>query len=91
MKLGTKEKRNARTYDDAPPGQLGNLHQGMKFVISALEEARGWKTREPDPEFDDLYHELVYDIFDLETEVKFYEPAKPPFAKRQIRLPLRRN
>ena len=47
MKLGTKEKRNARTYDDAPPGQLGNLHQGMKFVISALEEARGWKTSEP--------------------------------------------
>ena len=91
MKLGMKEKRNARAYNDEPPRQLGNLHQRMKFVMRALEEARGWKTSEPDPEFDQLDHDLVYGIFDLETEVKFYEPAKPLYAKRQVRLPLRRH
>lgn len=91
MKLGMKEKRNAQTYAQESPKQLGNLHQRMKFVIRALEEARGWKTSEPDPEFDNFYHDLVFGIFDLETEVKFYKPAKPPFARRQIPLLLRRT
>lgn len=90
MKLGMKERHNATAYEDELPNQLGNLHQRMKFVMRALEEARGWKTSEPDPEFDDLYHDLVYGILDLETEVKFYQPVKPPFARRQIQLPLRR-
>jgi hypothetical protein len=82
MNLGMKQKRTADAYRGEKPKERGNLHQRMKFVMKALEEARGWKTSEPDPEFDDLYHDLVYGLLDLETEVQFYEPARPPYAKR---------
>ncbi len=61
-------------YEKAEPKQFGNLHERMKFVIKALEEARGWKTSEPDQEFDEFYHDLVFGIFDLETEVKYFTP-----------------
>ena len=82
MKLGLKQKQMANTYDEAKPKERGNLHERMKFVVKALDEARGWRTSEPDPEFDQLYHDLVFGIFDLETEVKFYEPVRPPYAQR---------
>ncbi len=90
MKLGIKQKQMANAYDEAQPKERGNLHQRMKFVIKALDEARGWQTSEPDPEFDQLYHDLVFGIIDLETEVKFYEPARPPYAKRPVPVSTRR-
>lgn len=82
--LSRREREIARVYDATSPKRLGNLHQRMKFLVKALDEARGWQTSEPDPEFDDFYRDIVDGVIELETEVKFYEPAKPPFAKRAV-------
>jgi hypothetical protein len=91
MKVITQQEKHAKAaYERAKPKQLGDLHERMKFVMKALEEARGWKTSEPDPEFDDLYHDLVFGIFDLETEVKYYVAQKPPFGSRVERKPIRK-
>jgi hypothetical protein len=57
----------------------------MKFVMKALEEARGWNTSEPDHEFDQTYHDLVWGLLDLEREVKHYTPVEPPLDKRPSR------
>lgn len=84
MKLGMNEKRNAALYEHELPKQLGNLHQRMKFVMKALEEARGWNTSEPDREFDQMYHDLIWGLLDLEREVKHYTPAEPPFGQRSV-------
>jgi hypothetical protein len=88
--ITAKELEIAKAYENAKPKQFGTLHERMKFVIKALEEARGWKTSEPDPEFDHFNPNLVYGIFDLETEVKYHAPQKPPFGKRAIRNPIRK-
>jgi hypothetical protein len=83
MKMVTiVQRRIAQDYASVKPKQLGNLHERMKFVMKALEEARGWKTSEPDPEFDEMYHDLVHGLFDLENEVKFYRPEQPAIAAR---------
>jgi hypothetical protein len=85
--LSGQEREIAMAYEATRPKKLGNLHQRMKFLTKALEEARGRKTSQPDPEFDDSYRDIVHGILELETEVKFYEPAKPPFATRGIPFP----
>ena len=91
MKVITQKQKEARAaYEKAKPKQFGNLHERMKFVMKSLEDARGWKTSEPDPEFDDLYHDLVHGIFDLETEIKYYPAQKPPFGNRVERRPIRK-
>jgi hypothetical protein len=85
--LSQQERGIAKTYEGTRPKRLGNLHQRMKFLIRALEKARGWNTSEPDAEFDYSYRNIVNGILELETEVKFYQPAKPPYATRGIPFP----
>lgn len=42
MKVITQKEKEAKAaYEKAKPKQFGNLHQQMKFVMKALEEARG--------------------------------------------------
>jgi hypothetical protein len=42
MKVITQKEKEAKAaYEKAKPKQFGNLHQRMKFVMKALEEARG--------------------------------------------------
>lgn len=85
--LSEEERAIARAYEATRPKRLGNLHQRMKFLVRALEKARGRNSREPNTEFDDSYRNIVNGILELETEVKFYEPAKPPYATRGIPFP----
>ena len=87
MKLGMDAKRNAAFYKNANPRQLGNLHERMKFVMKALEKARGFETNEPDHgKFDQMYPDLVCGLFDLQNEVRYYTPARPAFGKRIVTL-----
>ena len=85
--LSQQERVIARAYEATRPKRLGNLHQRMKFLVKALEKARSWNTRKPDTEFDDFYRNIVNGIRELETEVKFYQPARPPYAERGIPFP----
>ncbi|HKP03668.1 MAG TPA: hypothetical protein VJU77_09950 [Chthoniobacterales bacterium] len=90
MKISPKDREVARAYEAAKPKQFGNLHQRMKFVMRGLEEARGWNTSEPDPQFDEDHPDLVHGLFDLEKEIKYHVPAKPPFATRIEPRPIRK-
>ena len=75
MKLNQSEIHRAQKYQLAEPKQFGNLHQRMKLVILLMQ-----KERELMP------HDLWNAIYDLETEVKYHEPAKPPYARRTQNL-----
>jgi hypothetical protein len=66
--------RRKEQYRKAQPKQFGDLHERMKLVIALMQAA---KASVPD--------ELWHAIYDLETEVSFYEPAKPPYGRRVIR------
>lgn len=67
----------ASRYRQCKPNQFGNLHERMKFVINKLNELSN-KEKE---NFDNT---LWHAIFDLETEVKYHEPAKPPYSRRTM-------
>lgn len=78
MKSITEEnRRTAAAFAQAKPKLTGSLHERMKFVLAELEKAS-----EADPEFEQKYNQLTQGIYDLRTEVKFHEPAKPPFGRR---------
>ena len=67
---------NCAAYESAPPKQLGNLHERMKYVLAEIEKAIS------DDAFAAKYQALYQGILDLRTEVAHYEPAKPPFGRR---------
>jgi ATP-dependent DNA ligase len=79
MKSIPKENlENAEAYKKAIPKQFGDLHERMKFLV---EKIREFYAREGHS-FDVSYDGLRVAVFDLETEVKFYEPQNPPFGSR---------
>jgi len=77
--LNSQDRATAEAYAAANAKPYGDIHQRMKFLMEKLEEAR------KSDEFDKNYNELMEAIFDLETEVKFYAPRKPPYATRSLR------
>ncbi len=66
----------ADRYRDARPRQLGDLHQRMRWV---MEVARKDKAAGA------LGNDLWQALHDLQTEVSYHEPARPPFGKRASR------
>jgi hypothetical protein len=72
------EIQRAREYRQGTSvDSLGNLHERMRAVRTLLEEYHAANTLLPNA--------LVQAIYDLETEVSFYIPAKPPYGKRTVR------
>jgi hypothetical protein len=89
MKQRREENINAFCYEQETPDMWGNLHQRMKFVVQLLGETRSWHTcraAKTAPEFNQLFHDLAQGILNLQTEVKHYRPAEPPFARRTSRV-----
>ena len=64
--------RCMREYKKCNPVQLGNLHQRMKYVMAIMRRLGQ----------DHVDSALWHAVFDMETEVKFYKPASPPFGHR---------
>jgi hypothetical protein len=84
MKLTAKDLEVYRRYESAVPDLLGDLHQRMKYVMALLHK------QGPEAVGNDLWHA----IWDLETEVRFYEPRRPPFGQREqtkASMPIRGN
>jgi hypothetical protein len=76
--LTKADNAQARAYGKAKPKELGNLHERMKYAVAladAAYEKGGGK-------FDQEHPYLRMAIYDLQTEVQYYEPAKPPFGRR---------
>ena len=61
--------------------QFGTVHERMKYLVEMIRDIYN---REG-PAFDRKYNGLRVAVFDLETEVKFYEAQKPPFGSRPKR------
>jgi len=73
MRYLTKENEASQeAYDNAKSDTFGDLHQRMQAVIDRANAISLW---ESDPALWDAIH-------NLELEVSFYQPAKPPYAKR---------
>lgn len=75
MQLNRREIHRAQLYQCVDPIQLGNLHQRMKLVMKVLANER-----------DAVSNDLWQAIHDLEMEVKYTEPAKPPYSRRTANL-----
>lgn len=77
-KLTKADNARSRAYVKAKPKKLGNLHERMRLVVALVDAAY----KKAGANFDEEHPYLRMAIYDLETEVQFYEPAKPPFARR---------
>jgi hypothetical protein len=75
-KLSRVEKINADSYSRTEPKQFGNLHERMQFLMKCAT-AHGQQN---------IPNDMWHAIFDLQTEVKYYEPVNPPFGKRKVRV-----
>lgn len=77
-KITAAERKTQAAYQAAKPKFLGNLHERMKEVLRALhvhEKAHGLTDQE-----------LRNAIYDLEIEVQYHQPAKPPYGRRLIKV-----
>jgi hypothetical protein len=63
------------SYHAEKPDALGNLHQRMKAVVERAREIG----------LSRIDNDLWQAIHDLQTEVSFYVPARPPFGRRSHR------
>jgi hypothetical protein len=68
---GADELR-ARDYEAAQADPLGTLHERMKAVIERGRELELWK----------IDNDLWQHIHDLQTEVSYHVPARPPYGRR---------
>lgn len=66
-----KEIANRDAYRKCTPKQFGNVHERMKLVVELLNKCDRLA----------FSHELWTAIYDLETEVSFYEPKNPPHGQ----------
>lgn len=76
MKLTKRDKAQAEKYRLCAPKQFGNLHQRMKLVMGYLSVS--------DRKL--IGNDLWQALFDLETEVSYYEPVSPPYGQRTKQL-----
>lgn len=72
MKLTEKNLQARTAYLEATPKQFGTLHERMKFVMEQMQAAGGGVVP------NDLWHA----VYDLETEVSYHEPQRPPCGRR---------
>ena len=79
MKLTKADIERQRQYRlGTSVNSLGDLHERMRCVRSLMQKCRADGAPLP--------NDLEQAIWDLETEVSFYVPAKPPYGKRTARL-----
>lgn len=72
--LRRKEVETRKEFFKARPNPLGNLHERMTAVMHLAEEVGLDK--------EVRFHDLLNAIYDLQTEVSYTTPAKPPFGRR---------
>jgi uncharacterized membrane protein len=78
MKLTKADIERHRQYRlGTSVNSLGNLHERMRAVRTMMQMYREAGTPIP--------NDLEQAIWDLETEVSFHVPAKPPYGKRTTR------
>jgi len=76
MRLTKAEIKRSREYRQGTSADsLGDLHERMRCVRTLAQENR-----------ESIPSDLYQAIFDLETEVGFYVPAKPPYGQRYRRM-----
>ena len=76
--LTKADNARAAAYLKAKPKKLGDLHERTKFAVELADAAY----KKAGAKFDEEFPYLRMAIYDLQTEVQYYEPAKPPFGHR---------
>lgn len=74
-KLKESEIRQAREYMKKKPKQFGDLHERMRYAMELM-------LRHNDVIPSALWHAM----YDLEIEVSYYTPVKPPYGRRTMKL-----
>ena len=81
-KIMPADTATALAYNTAKSKSFGNLHERMKWLIGCKEELREHLKSEPENRTKELFQAIEIAVMDLETEVSYTKPAKPPFARR---------
>lgn len=71
MRITDDDREVSRAYRAAIPDQFGNLHQRMRCAMDLMVAAHAV-----------IPGNLWQAMFDLETELQYHFPAKPPFGRR---------
>jgi hypothetical protein len=74
MKLTVKDLEIAKAYKQCKPKLLGDLHQRMKVVMKRAQEIRLYK----------IDSHLWQALHDLQIEVAYTQPSRPPYGKRDM-------
>lgn len=61
---------------------LGNLHERMKWLITCTESLGEYVRASDDDKLKLLFQTTDIAVVDLETEVSYTKPAKPPYGRR---------
>jgi len=77
MKLTDQDKARAEQYRKCKPKQFGNLHERMQYVMVLLNRGHSASS---------IGNDLWHALFDLENEVSYHEPQKPPYGRRTTRI-----
>ena len=85
MKLTKANEAMAKRYEGTEPKFLGNLHERMKYTMALAEQVMP-----QDASRSETHRDLWNALLDLQVEVQFYEPAKPPYGARAMRSPFNR-
>ena len=70
--ITSNENKIAVKYENTVPDQFGNLHERMQYLMCC---AKKYGTT-------GMPSEIWHAIWDLQTEVKYYEPVNPPYGQR---------
>lgn len=74
MRLTRADREREQSYFRAKAKQFGTLHERMKYVMSLMPANAST-----------MDSTLWHAIYDLQTEVSFYEPVSPPYGRRTKR------
>ena len=84
--ITTAEKSVAKAYQAAAPKRFGDLHERMKFLREEVQAmCRLVAGTVPSGPTYRLIMDVVEVMYDLEAEVMYHTPARPPFGQRPIK------
>lgn len=84
--ITSEDYLNQDAYIAASHKQFGDLHERMKWLIGCKEELKEYIDTLTDKKLQILFQALSVAVMDLETEVAYTKPAKPPYGKRAQKI-----
>ena len=80
--FGPEEKIAVDNYLASEPKITGNLHERMKLLLKLHDDLQAHLKSSSDRQLELILNQLHQAVLDLQTEVAYTTPAKPPYGDR---------